>query len=304
MKAATLLLVLGAVFLFTEGCREKIESQQGTSVSLPKTGFVEVGETKLYYEELGEGHPLVMLHGGLLDRRMWDPQFEVFAEHYRVIRYDARNHGKSDGVPGSFSHIDDLARLLEQLNIQEAALIGLSLGGRTLIDFSIAHPEKVSALVLASPGASGYEFTSEALSENSKQMRKAFSDGDLQKAIQYFQRSWTDGPSRAPSDVDSAVRERVRSMAMGTAENWNRESVVKELDPPAMGRLAEISAPVLVVVGDLDMPGILEIADAIDENVSGTEVVVMSGAAHMVNMEKPEEFNGIVLEFLAKTLPR
>jgi pimeloyl-ACP methyl ester carboxylesterase len=93
-------------------------------------------------------------------------------------------------------------------------------------------------------------------------------------------------------------------MAMGTAENWNRESVVKELDPPAMGRLAEISAPVLVVVGDLDMPGILEIADAIDENVSGTEVVVMSGAAHMVNMEKPEEFNGIVLEFLAKTLPR
>jgi pimeloyl-ACP methyl ester carboxylesterase len=292
MKAATLLLVLGAVFLFTEGCREKIESQQGTSVSLPKTGFVEVGETKLYYEELGEGHPLVMLHGGLLDRRMWDPQFE------------ARNHGKSDGVPGSFSHIDDLARLLEQLNIQEAALIGLSLGGRTTIDFSIAHPEKVSALVLASPGASGYEFTSEALSENSKQMRKAFSDGDLQKAIQYFQRSWTDGPSRAPSDVDSAVRERVRSMAMGTAENWNRESVVKELDPPAMGRLAEISAPVLVVVGDLDMPGILEIADAIDENVSGTEVVVMSGAAHMVNMEKPEEFNGIVLEFLAKTLPR
>lgn len=270
---------------------------------LTKTGFVGVGETMLYYEELGEGYPLVMLHGGFLDRGMWDPQFEIFAKYYRVIRYDARNHGKSERVPGPYSHFDDLAKLLEQLKIQKAALMGLSLGGRTIIDFSIAHAEKVSTIVLASPGASGYEFTSEALNENSKQMGKAFNDGDLHKTIEYFQRSWTDGPKRAPSDVDSAVREKVRSMAMGTLENWNLESVVKELEPPAMRRLAEISAPALVVVGNLDMPGILEIADAIDENVDGSDVVVMSGVAHMVNMEKPEEFNRIVLEYLAKTLP-
>ena len=89
---------------------------------------------------------------------------------------------------------------------------------------------------------------------------------------------------------------------MSTAEHWNVESVLKELEPPAMGRLAEISAPALVVVGDFDMPGILEIADAIEENVDGAEVVVMSGVAHMVNMEKPQEFNRIVLGFLAKTL--
>jgi pimeloyl-ACP methyl ester carboxylesterase len=92
-------------------------------------------------------------------------------------------------------------------------------------------------------------------------------------------------------------------MALSTAENWNLESVIEELEPPAMGRLAEVRAPALVVVGDLDMPSSLEIAEAIDENVKGAEVVVMSGVAHMVNMERPEEFNEVVLEFLAKTLP-
>jgi len=302
MKAAILLSMLGAAFLLIQGCGEQTEPQQEASVSLLQRGFVEVGEAKLYYEEMGEGHPLVMLHGGFLDSRMWDSQFEAFAKDYRVIRYDARNHGKSEGVPGSFSHFDDLATLLEQLEIQKAVLMGLSLGGRTIIDFSIAHPEKVTSIVLASPGASGYELTSEALSENTEQMMKAFSDGDLPRATEYFQRSWTDGPSRAPSDVDSVVRETVRSMAMNTVENWNLECVSNDLEPPAMGRLAEIRAPALVVVGDLDMPGILEIADAIDANVDGAEVVVMSGVAHMVNMEKPQEFNGIVLGYLARTL--
>jgi pimeloyl-ACP methyl ester carboxylesterase len=226
---------------------------------------------------------------------MWDPQFEVFAADYRVIRYDARNHGESKGVPGPFTHYDDLLTLLEQLKIQKAALMGLSLGGRIILDFSIAHGDRVSAIVLVSPGASGFKFRSEALEENRAQMDKAFSDGDIGKAIEFFQRSWTDGPSRAPSDVTSGVREKVRSMAMSTAENWNIESVVKELEPPAMGRLAEISAPALVVLGDLDMPGILAIGDAIEENVEGAEVVVISGVAHMVNMEEPEEFNRIVL---------
>lgn len=269
----------------------------------PSTGFVDIGDTKLYCEEMGEGHPLVLLHGGLLDSRMWDPQFAVLAEHYRVIRYDARNHGKSDGAPGTFGHYQDLAKLLEQLNIEKTAVMGLSLGARTILDFAIAYPEKVSAAILAAPGAGGYEFQSEALRENGEQLSQAFRDGDLPRAVEYFQRSWTDGPERAPSDVDPAVRESVRSMAMSTVEDWDLDCVAKDLEPPAIGRLTEIDAPVLVVVGDLDMPGILEIGDAVQQTVPGAEVSTISGVAHMVNMEKPGEFNRIVLEFLAKTLP-
>jgi pimeloyl-ACP methyl ester carboxylesterase len=244
-----------------------------------------------------------MLHGGLLDLRMWDPQFEVFAKRYRAIRYDARNHGRSRGVPGSFTHYHDLLKLLDQLGIEKPTLMGLSLGGRTIIDFSIAHPERVSTIVLVSPGAGGFEFKSEEFKENSEQMGKAFGDGDVDRAIEFFQRSWTDGPRRSPSDVPPEVREKVRSMARSTVENWNIECRAKDLEPPAVGRLGEIRASTLVVVGDLDMPGILEIADAVAQNVGAAEVAVIGDAAHMVNMEKPEKFNRIVLDYLAKTLP-
>ena len=296
-----------AALVFIEGCapapQTEPESEEQPAAPVIKSGFVEVGDTQqLYYEEMGEGHPLVMLHGGFLDGRMWDPQFEVFAEHYRVVRYDARNTGRSRGVAGTYSHYQDLAKLLEKLEIEKPALMGLSLGGRTILDFVIAYPDRASAIVLVSPGAGGYRFTSAALEKNSKAEFQAFQEGDLPKAIEYFQRSWTDGPSRTPSEVDPAVREKVRMMALGTAENWNLECISRDLEPHAIGRLAEIVAPTLAVVGELDMPGILEIADAVGENVEGAEVVVIPGVAHMVNMEKPAEFNQIVLEFLVPAL--
>jgi 3-oxoadipate enol-lactonase len=299
MKALTLTMLSGTLFL-VGGCSDANREKQPPAVSPVQTGYADVGETKLYYEEMGQGQPLMMLHGGLLDRRMWDPQFEVFAHDYRVIRYDVRNHGNSKGVPGTFTHYDDLLKLLEHLSVEKAVIMGLSLGGRIAIDFAIAYPDKVSALILVSPGASGYEFVSEAVKENSKQMNSAFREGDLEKAVEYFQRSWTDGPHREPSEVDPAVREKVKGMALATVQNWNPESEVKELEPPAIGRLAEIQAPTLVVVGDLDMPGILEIADEVKENVTGSEVVVLAGAAHMVNMEQPQAFNNAVQGFLAR----
>jgi len=295
MRSASLAPVLAVALVWTGGCREE-------RVPPPETGFLDVGGARLYYEQMGKGDPVVLLHGGLLDCRMWDPQFEVLAGSYRVIRYDARNHGRSEGVPGVFTQSDDLAELLDRLDIPRAAFVGLSLGGRTLLDFAIAHPDRVSALVLASPGAGGYRFTSAAYRENSERMREAFRQGDLPGGVEYFQRSWTDGPSRAPADVDAEVREKVRSMALATVQNWNSDSVSNDLEPPAIGRLAEIRAPTLVVVGDLDMPGILEIAHAIETEVPGAELVVLPGAAHMVNLEQPERFNEVVSEFLARTL--
>ncbi|MFC2163849.1 alpha/beta fold hydrolase [Acidobacteriota bacterium] len=265
-----------------------------------KTGFIDVGKTQLYYEELGEGHPLVMLHGGLLDRRMWDDQFEVFAKKFRAIRFDVRNHGDSKGIPDTFKHYEDLRKVLRQLNIERAAIMGLSLGGRIAIDFAIAYPKNTSALILAAPGASGYEFKSDVFQKNNEKLEKAFSQGDINMAIEYFQRAWTDGPYRKPSEVDQAVREKVRNMALYTFEDWESQSIMTELEPPAIGRLDEIQAPTLAVVGDLDMPGILEIVDLVMTKVPGAKKVIVPAVAHMVNMEKPKVFNDAVLAFLDK----
>ena len=265
----------------------------------PKTGFVDLGNTQVYYEEMGTGKPLVMIHGGLLDRRMWDDQFAVFAKSYRVFRYDARGHGLSKAPSGTYSHHEDLKRLLDGLKVEKAAIMGLSMGGYIAIDFALAYPDRVSALILVAPGLTGYEFESEPLKKNSELLNKAAQENDLKMLVEYFQRAWTDGPSRTPEKVDPAVREKVRLMAVGTLQNWNDESREARLEPAAIGRLAEIRVPTLAVVGDLDMPDILEIVGLIEKDVKGARKEVIKGVAHMVSMEKPEEFNRIVLNFLS-----
>jgi pimeloyl-ACP methyl ester carboxylesterase len=129
---------------------------------------------------------------------------------------------------------------------------------------------------------------------------KAARENDLKMLVEYLQRSWTDGPFRSPDQVDPAVREKVRQMSIETIENWNDESREIRLEPPAVGRLSEILAPTLAVVGDFDMPDILEIVDLIEKNIKGARKEVIKGAAHMVSMEKPAEFNRIVLHFLSR----
>jgi len=265
-----------------------------------KTGYVQIGKYSLYYEETGKGDPLILIHGGLLDRRMWDGQFELFGRWSRAIRYDLRNQGLSRGVPDSFSYHEDLNRLMEALGIQRARIVGLSLGGAIAIDFTLAHPEKVSALVLVSSGLSGYENRDSSLLVNEKKQADAAAKRDMNSYIEYFQRSWTDGPHRTPEQVNRDVRQKVRDMIKSTISKPEGYSTVVPLAPPALGRLSSIRVPTLLVLGELDNSGIQEIASLVLKAVPGSRKVVIKGAAHMVNMEKPEEFNEVVGEFLSK----
>ncbi len=275
----------------------------GASPDMPspaKTGYVQVGKYSLYYEETGKGDPLILIHGGLLDRRMWDGQFELFGRWSRVIRYDLRNQGLSHGVPDSFSYHEDLNRLMEALGIHRARLVGLSLGGSIAIDFALTHPEKVSALVLVSSGLSGYENRDSSVLVNERKQAEASTKRDMNAYIEYFQRSWTDGPHRTPEQVNRDVRQKVREMIKSTLGKLEGYSTVVPLDPPALGRLSSIRVPTLLVQGELDNSGTQEIAGLVLKAVPGSRKVVIKGAAHMVNLEKPEEFNEVVGEFLSK----
>jgi 3-oxoadipate enol-lactonase len=275
-----------------------IEKHPGpiSSQNKVKSGYVDVGKAKLYYEEQGQGTPLIMIHGGGLDRRNWDDQFEVMANRYRVVRYDARNHGLSQAEPETFSHYEDLFRLMESLEISKAVIMGLSMGGYIAIDFALVHPDKVIALIPVSPGLTGYEFKDKKFLENSKKINEA---KDLDEAVEYILRSWMDGPRRSPAQVDPVVRGKARQMYKETYEDWRPGSREQRSDPSAIGRLSEIHAPTLVIVGDLDMPGILEIAGMIEKDIPGAKKVLIRGATHLLNMEKPQEFNRTVLDFLS-----
>jgi pimeloyl-ACP methyl ester carboxylesterase len=263
-----------------------------------ETGFVDVEGARLYYEAAGQGDPVVLIHGGFLDRRMWDGQFETFARSYRVIRYDVRAHGLSRADSVTFSDHEDLHDLMAALDIPRATLVGLSMGGQISIDFALTYPQMTRALVLVGPGLSGFPFDSQSLQEYIDALTAAFQSGGLPDAIEVFARYWCDGPEREPSEVDPAVQGKVLSMLEGSEERWRYWQMSQQLDPPAFDRLGEIGVPVLAVVGSIDMPDVLRIVDLIAEQVPDASKVVIPDVAHMVNMEKPEEFNDLVLEFL------
>ena len=261
-----------------------------------KKGFIDLGKCKIYYEEQGKGIPLILIHGGALDKRMWDDQFDEFAKHFRVIRYDARRHGSTTSEPDTFSHHEDLNRLMDKLNIPKAVILGLSMGGYIAIDFAIAHPEKVIALMPVSSGLTGYEFKDKEILENQKKINEAQS---IDVAVEYIQKSWTYGPYRSAEKIDPAVRNKSKMMYSENIANMKPGIREERLNPPAIGRLQEIKAPTLAIVGDLDMPGIIEIADMIVKNVNSAKKITIKDAAHLVNMEKPKEFNDIVINFIS-----
>jgi 3-oxoadipate enol-lactonase len=294
MGTAVILCALVAL-LWGVNCAEKEATEQGLDV---KTGFIESGMAKLYFEEAGEGRPIVMIHGGLLNAKMWDGQFERFARRYRVVRYDARGHGRSTSEPDTFSHHEDLRSIVKGLGLEKPVIMGLSMGGYIAIDFALEYPDMPGALVLVSPGLTGYEFKSEEFIDFRNRIAKAVEAGDSEAMVEAFQTVWTDGPRRRPEGVDPAVREKVRLMVSDNVERWDERNVEYRPLPFAIERLDSINVPVLVVVGDIDMPGILEIVDLIESRVPGARRIVVPNVAHMINMEKPAEFDRIVLEFL------
>jgi len=268
-----------------------------------RSGFVPVDGARLYYEEAGAGRPVVMLHGGLLDRRTWDAQFLELAKAYRVVRYDARHHGLSQAGKEPFAPREDLGTLIAALGLERPIVVGMSLGGRVAIDFAITHPEEISALVLVGPGLSGYRFSDPEVLAAERQQEAAAQRGDLEAFVESYQRAWTDGPKRAPGQVDPAVRARIHEMALNSVARLDESAPMMMLDPPAIGRLREIQVPTLVILGELDAAGIHEIAATIERQVPGAKRVVIPGAGHAVNMEAPKEFNAALLEFLAALAP-
>ncbi len=259
------------------------------------TGFADIEGARLYYEIAGDGPNLVLAHAGFVDCRMWDEQFQAFAQQFRVLRYDRRGFGRSPLTPGPFSHRRDLANLLRFLGIARAHLVGCSMGGGILIDFVLEHPEMAASLVVASSALSGYQFSGE-MPKPLQEMIAALQKNDLDQAAEIAVQIWVDGPRRTPDQVDARVREQAHEMSKTALTNL---SVVEEpLMPPAIERLNELAAPTLVIVGDLDDPSIGMIGDLLSDQIVGARKAVICGAAHMANMEKSGEFNKVVLDSL------
>jgi 3-oxoadipate enol-lactonase len=262
--------------------------------SLPLDG------ARIFYEVTGDGPALVLINGGGLDCRMWQPQVGPFSARYRVIRYDPRGIGRSETTDrtATWSTRRDLRLLLSQLGIEHAHVVGLSWGGSLAIDFALDHPSMVSSLVLVGPGVSGYEHAD--VDRFLKQLDLALDRGDIEAAVELTLRECADGPYRRPDQVDQHLRRAVGEMYRASYERVTSGTPPQPIQPPAIQRLGEIEAPTLLVVGSLETTSIHDIASLLAAQIPNVTRAHIQGAAHMLNLEAPEAFNATVLQFVSE----
>jgi 3-oxoadipate enol-lactonase len=261
--------------------------------------FISQGE-KFFYRSYGQGLPILLLHAGIADGRMWQPQINSWGQDFHLIVPDLRGFGRSPIPNGPFSYYEDLVALINHLDVKPVWLVGTSFGSRVALDLYLAHPDLVRGLVLVSPVVSGFE-PDETMQAFGQEEDRLFEAGDLQAATELNMRMWLDGPHRSPDQVDPQVREMVAAMQLQAFQMPEPENAaVIELDPPAINRLNEVRVPTLIIAGLLDVAAIVSHAKMLAQAITGAQLELVSEAAHLPNMERPILFNAQVQQFIAR----
>jgi len=257
------------------------------------TGYLDHNNGRLYWEAAGAGHPLLFVHGFSLDTTMWDDQWEPLAAHYRVIRYDCRGFGKSSTPTGPYSHMDDIAALLDAQGVGRAHIVGLSMGARIAGDFALAHPQRTAKLVLMDGSPSGAT-PSPSFAEFNAKLRENVKAGHLNSTKEM----WVKGDLFAPACRNQELRGRLRTIAHNwSGWHWYSTDPAIALDPPAMQRLKDLPET-LVLYGELDMQSVHDAAAAVAIQAPNCRTVAIPDTGHMANMEAPAQVNAALLEFL------
>lgn len=299
MKKFFMIIPLVILLCFTFSCQQGEEVAEATKESFDiKIGYVAVNGTKLYYEIAGEGDPIVFIHGHGGDRRHWDDQFEVFAKSHKVIRYDVRGFGKSSmPVEGErYSHYEDLKALLDFLSINKAHMCGLSMGSGIAVDFVLAYPEMSSSLIAVGPWAFGYDSPAAGeLREIFGKFPSIIKESGTEAAIN----SWGEAPYLKKTKENPLVFERLKDIGKDYSFwHYLHQDPKFILDPPAVQQFNKINLPALIITAEYDLKACREIADLLEKNNPNAKKLVIADAGHLMNMEKPEEFNKAVLDFL------
>jgi 3-oxoadipate enol-lactonase len=269
--------------------------------------FITVPDGQLYCEVQGAGRPIVLLHAGVTDCRMWDDALGRLAPAFRVVRYDQRGSGQSSPPTTPYADHEDLAALLRAIGLKSATLVGVSGGGAIALDLAQVYPELVDALVVISSGLSGYSW-SETLRPKMAPIGEAATRGDFAAAAEARVRVWTDGPSRTPNQVDPGVRRQLARMHLDAFRRSEQEqarglpdpdALQQFPDPPTIERLAAITAPTLIMVGGQDEPDIRAIAHRLYSGIAGAHLREFPELGHMLVLERPALVLAEVQEFIA-----
>ncbi|GAC1511153.1 MAG: alpha/beta hydrolase [Steroidobacteraceae bacterium] len=261
--------------------------------SSPRTFFCSDGGQLRYFVS-GEGQPVVFIHGLGLDASMWQPQWQVLQNEFRVIRYDLRGFGGSSLPAGSYSHSDDLLALLEFLDARPAHLVGLSMGGHLALRFALEQPAAARSLSLIDSALEGHSW-SEAWTRRMSAILSAASSGEVHAAKQLWLAHELFAPARREPQLAAALAAMVERYSTW---HWQNSDPVRKAQRKAIDALAGVTCPTLVIVGELDLPDFQVIARRLAADIPRAALHSVAGAGHMANMEAPAAVNALLLAHL------
>ncbi|MFS0916462.1 alpha/beta fold hydrolase [Brevibacillus sp. 179-C 1.1 NHS] len=246
----------------------------------------------LYFEVSGEGKPLILLHSGGADLRDWTFVAPVLAKQYQVILFDGRGCGKSPSPTEPANYVDDLLAIMDHFQLEEATLVGHSIGGQIATEFALAYPQRVSKLVLIAPGLSGYS-PSKPFTEWMQTIQAAAPDVDRMLELSLSSCSYR--VVMASPQKDLMVEMMKHNIAkMFEWATW--ESVWPK--PPAIERLGELADKTCILTGTEDAPDLHRIAEHFKEVLPERRVIEIIGADHKPTLTHPEEVCRAITEFL------
>ena len=266
---------------------------------------VRSGSAELCVEDTATGGPaLVCLHAGVTDKRLWAPQLEAFGATHRVVASDRRGFGEtrlpSPREREPFAHVDDLRAVLDALAIDRAVLMGCSQGGRIALDMTLAHPERVRALVLVANAVTGAPENdapwSPLVQSRIDEYEAAEKRGDQAAVNEIEAQFWLDGPEQPTGRVSGPLRDLFLAMNAIALANGSPGDVIEP--PSAWERLEQLRVPTLLIWGSFDFAHLGARLAEVARRIPGAQSVVMDGVAHLPSLERPDEFNRVVQSFL------
>ncbi len=275
---------------------------------LPALNHLDLPDQRIAYRDRPgadpDALPLLLLHGGAVDSRMWGPQLGAFPER-RMLAPEARGHGGSSDADAPYRLVDDVVALLDALEIAQVVAVGISMGGSTAGDLALEHPQRVAGILVGGTGTSEIEFTDPWAVKAFADWRDAESGSSTQAWIDVLQR-FTAGPHRTLDQVDPALRDLVQEMARSTLDQHLRldeQGVPVPPHPPTpvtrtWERVGGLRIPVLALGGELDGDDHRRNGRRLAEATPRGRYVELPGVAHYPNIEDPVAFNAAVRELL------
>jgi len=260
-----------------------------------QTVYVE-GAPRIAVDVMGSGPMVLFLHGIGGNRTNWHPQLPVLAPRYTACAWDARGYGLSDDYEGELDFgdfSDDLCRLLDRFEVDKAHLCGLSFGGRVAQDFWPRHPDRVATLTLCDTHRGFAHFSDEKRREFIRLRKEPLVNGGEPKDIAVPVAKSLAGPNASKESFDALV---------DSMSRLHKESYIKTIEASALagnhGELADIRAPTHVIVGSEDRLTTPEMCRELAGMIPGARFTVIEEAGHLVNIEKPAEFNATAIAFV------